>query len=217
MFTGLIEDLGTVRQLQTGAESGRITIATGLPMGEIALGDSISVNGVCLTVISFGGGLFSADVSPESLSRTTLGDLHPGQRVNLERALRLSDRLGGHLVSGHVDGVGTVLERFQDRNAVRFTLQLPRALNRYLVEKGSVAVDGISLTVNAVGEDTFSVAVIPLSLAKTTLQDRLVGARVNIETDILGKYVERLLSNRGSESPETASLGLEFLAKHGFL
>jgi riboflavin synthase len=217
MFTGLIEDLGTVRQLQTGAENGRITIATGLPMSEIAVGDSIAVNGVCLTVTSFGGGLFSADVSPESLLRTTLGGLNPGQRVNLERALRLSDRLGGHLVSGHVDGVGTVLERFRDRNAVRFTFQLPRDLSRYLVEKGSVAVDGISLTVNAVGEDTFDVAVIPLSLAKTTLQDRPVGARVNIETDILGKYVERLLSNRGTESPETASLGLEFLAKHGFL
>jgi riboflavin synthase len=217
MFTGLIEDLGTVRQLQTGTESGRITIATGLPMSEIAVGDSIAVNGVCLTVTSFGGGLFSADVSPESLSRTTLGDLNPGQRVNLERALRLSDRLGGHLVSGHVDGVGLVLERFRDRNAVRFTLQVPRDLSRYLVEKGSVAVDGISLTVNAVGEDTFDLAVIPLSLAKTTLQDRPVGARVNIETDILGKYVERLLSNKGTRSPETASLGLEFLAKHGFL
>jgi riboflavin synthase len=217
MFTGLIEDLGTVRQLQTGAERGRITIATGLPMSEIAVGDSIAVNGVCLTVTSFGGGLFSADVSPESLSRTTLGGLNPGQRVNLERALRLSDRLGGHLVSGHVDGVGIILERFRDRNAVRFTLQVPRGLSRYLVEKGSVAVDGISLTVNAVGEDTFDVAVIPLSLAKTTLQDRPAGARVNIETDILGKYVERLLSNRGTESPETASLGLEFLAKHGFL
>jgi riboflavin synthase len=217
LFTGLIEDLGTVRQLHTGAESGRITIATGLPMTEIAIGDSIAVNGVCLTVTSLGGGLFNADVSPESLSRTTLRDLHPGQRVNLERALRLSDRLGGHLVSGHVDGVGTVLERFRDRNAVRFTFQLPHALSRFVVEKGSVAVDGISLTVNAVGEEFFSVAVIPLSLAKTTLQDRPVGARVNIETDILGKYVERLLSSRGPEPPEAASLGLEFLAKHGFL
>jgi riboflavin synthase len=217
LFTGLIEDLGTVRQLQTGADSGRITIATGLPTAEIALGDSIAVNGVCLTVTSFGGGLFSADVSPESLSRTTLGELHPGQRVNLERALRLSDRLGGHLVSGHVDGVGQVVERSQDRNAVRFTIRMPAALSRYLVEKGSVAIDGISLTVNAVGPDTFSLAVIPHSLAKTTLQDRRVGSRVNIETDILGKYVERLLQNRGGNQAEAGSVGLEFLAKHGFM
>lgn len=217
MFTGLIEDLGIVRQLQNGSNSGLITVATGLPMAEIRLGESIAVNGVCLTVTHFGGGNFSADVSPESLSRSTLGELKPGNKVNLERALRLSDRLGGHFVSGHVDGVGEVIERFQDRNAVRFTIRMPKTLSPYLVEKGSVAIDGISLTVNKVLDDTFSLAVIPLSLSKTTLQDIRVGSRVNIETDILGKYVERLLKNRGDDPSPAGSMDLEFLAKNGFL
>mgnify|MGYP000344974137 CR=1 FL=1 len=216
MFTGLIEDLGTVRSLQTGGGSGRIAIATALPMDEIALGDSIAVNGVCLTVVEFGGGQFSADVSAESLSRTVLGELRPGQRVNLERALRLSDRLGGHLVSGHVDGLGVVSERYQDLNAVRFTIDIPPALLRYVVEKGSVAIDGISLTVNNVSAQGFSVAVIPHSLAKTTLQERGVGSRVNIETDILGKYVERLLKPAAGQD-EGTPLSLDTLAKHGFL
>lgn len=216
MFTGLIEDLGSVRSLQTGGGSGRITIATALPMDSIALGDSIAVNGVCLTVVAFGGGQFSADVSAESLSRTVLGDLRPGQRVNLERALRLSDRLGGHLVSGHVDGLGVITERFQDRNAVRFSIEVPASLVRYLVEKGSVAVDGISLTVNKVSKNNFSVAVIPHSLDKTTLQERAVGSRVNIETDLLGKYVERLL-RPDSKAAEGGSLSLDTLAKNGFL
>lgn len=216
MFTGLIEDLGTVRSLQTGGGSGRITIATSLSMDEIALGDSIAVNGVCLTVVNYGSGQFSADVSAESLSRTVLGDLRPGQHVNLERALRLSDRLGGHLVSGHVDGLGVVTERYQDRNAVRFTVEVPAALQRYLVEKGSVAIDGISLTVNSVSAQGFSVAVIPHSLAKTTLQERRVGSTVNIETDLLGKYVERLL-RPASERGEEGALSLDMLAKNGFL
>jgi len=217
MFTGLIEDLGTVRQLYCGADSGKIAVATRLPMAEVRLGESIAINGVCLTVTSFGDGLFYADVSPESLSRTTLGDLQPGQQVNLERAVPLGGRMGGHLVSGHVDGVGQVVDRYQDRNAVRFTVRMPTALSRYLVEKGSVAIDGISLTVNEVGKDTFGLAVIPLSLAKTTLQERRVGSRVNIETDILGKYVERLLRFREAEPADGGSVDLEFLAKHGFL
>jgi riboflavin synthase len=145
-----------------------------------------------------------------------LGHLRPGQQVNLERALRLSDRLGGHLVSGHVDGLGVVTERYQDRNAVRFTIEVPAALQRYLVEKGSVAIDGISLTVNSVSGKGFSVAVIPHSLAKTTLQERRVGSTVNIETDLLGKYVERLL-RPASERGEEGALSLDMLAKNGFL
>jgi riboflavin synthase len=216
VFTGLIEDLGTLRRFQKSGDSGRITIATAFPMQEIVMGESIAVNGVCLTVVDFGGGSFTADVSPESLARTNLGQLNTGSRVNLERALKLSDRLGGHIVSGHVDTQGVVTERRQDQNAVRFTIEVPQSQIRYLVEKGSVAIDGISLTVNAVAEQTFSVAVIPHSLAKTTLQWCEPGVRVNVETDILGKYVERLLRPAQS-TPKEGSISLDFLAKNGFM
>jgi riboflavin synthase len=215
MFTGLIEDVGTIRQLRRGGEGARITVATRLPMEEITLGESVAVNGICLTVVSFGSGTFAADVSPESLERSTLGELAPGAAVNLERALRLSDRLGGHLVSGHVDGVATVTERRQDRNAVRFTFRLPKELTRYLVEKGSVTVDGISLTVNEVGAESFGLAVIPHTLSATTLKDLRPGGRVNIETDLIGKYVERFLGKDPSSGGST--LDLRFLANNGFL
>jgi riboflavin synthase len=216
MFTGLIEDLGRVREIRKGSSGARITVATGVPMGELERGESIAVNGICLTVTTFGEGSFSAEISRESLERTTLGELSPGSPVNLERAMRLSDRLGGHLVSGHIDGVATVASRLKDGDCIRFTFAIPSALSRYLVEKGSVAVDGISLTVNAVSRADFSVSVIPHSLAVTTLQHKVVGSRVNIETDLIGKYVERLLVER--EDPQDRSpLNLEFLAKHGIL
>jgi len=216
MFTGLIEDLGTVREFRQGAESIRLTVATGIPMAELRLGESIAVNGICLTVVSFGAGLFSADVSPETLDRTSLGGLAAGDKVNLERALRLSDRLGGHLVSGHVDALAVVTERRRDANALRFSFTLPAAVNRYVVEKGSVAIDGISLTVNSVAAEGFSVAVIPHTLEMTTLKEKGAGARVNIETDLIGKYVERLMGGR-EQGPEKEPLSLDFLAKHGFL
>lgn len=216
MFTGLIEDLGTLKRFQKTGESGRITVATSIPMEEIVMGESIAVNGVCLTVVDFSGGTFTADVSPESLARTNLGSLGTGDRVNLERALRLSDRLGGHIVSGHVDALGVVAQRRQDQNAVRFTIEMPRPQLRYLVEKGSVTVDGISLTVNTVAENAFGVSVIPHSLAKTTLQWCEPGTRVNIETDILGKYVERLLQPASDAAPESG-IDHDFLARNGFL
>lgn len=216
MFTGLIEDLGTVRELRKNADSVRLKVATSIPMGEIELGESIAVNGICLTVVAFGDGMFAADVSPETVYRSTLAALVPGSRVNLERALRLGARLGGHLVSGHVDAVGSVVALVRDGNAQRLTFRLPAEINRYVVEKGSVAIDGISLTVNSVTDDTFSVAIIPHTLAETTLKDRQVGSQVNIETDIIGKYVERLLGRAPRE--ETRSpVDLDFLAKHGFL
>jgi riboflavin synthase len=214
LFTGLIEDLGTLRELRRGAAEVRLTVATALPMSELTLGESIAVNGICLTVVAFGNGTFSADVSVETVACTTLAELSPGHRVNLERALRLSDRLGGHLVSGHVDGIGTVIESTREGNATRFTFRVPTELSRYLVGKGSVAVDGVSLTVNTVAGETFSLAVIPHTLAMTTLQALVVGGRVNIETDIIGKYVERLV--RGGEGKESA-IDRQFLAKHGFL
>lgn len=215
MFTGLIEDVGLFLRLERSQGDTRAVIQTALPMDEIKLGDSIAVNGVCLTVVRFGNGQFVADVSPESLDRTNLGDLKAGQAVNLERALRLSDRLGGHIVSGHVDAVGEIVGRTTDQNAVRFTVRIPENLMRYVVEKGSVAVDGISLTVNKVEGNTFDLALIPHSLGQTTMEGAVVGTSVNIETDILGRYVERLLGGRPAEK-SAGSLSLDLLARNGF-
>jgi len=215
MFTGLIEDLGTLREIRTGADQARLTVATGLPMTELTLGESIAVNGVCLTVTSFGEGAFSAEVSPETMACTTLGNLARGARVNLERALRLSDRLGGHLVTGHIDGQGRIVERRKDGNAWRFKFQTDATVSAFLVAKGSVTIDGISLTVNEVAQDTFSLAIIPLTLSKTTLQDRTVGDTVNVETDLIGKYVARFLQDGSTVKPQGVTMDL--LAKNGFL
>ncbi len=215
MFTGLIEDLGTLRELRTGADQARLTVATRIPMTELTLGESIAVNGVCLTVTGFGDGCFSADVSPETLNCTTLGRLVTGARVNLERALRLSDRLGGHLVTGHVDGLGRIVERRRDGNAWRFRVQTEAAVAAFLVAKGSVTIDGISLTVNEVARDSFSLAIIPHTLAATSLQDRGVGDTVNVETDLIGKYVARFLASGAPAGP--AGVTADLLAKHGFL
>ncbi len=221
MFTGLIEDLGRIDNVKRHGRSFRLKVATSLPPSEIALGDSIAVNGVCLTVVRHGAGVFEADVSPETMQSSTFGALNVGDRANLERALRLGDRLGGHMVSGHIDTVGSIVQRAQDDIAVRFTLEIPREFMRYVIGKGSIAVDGISLTVNEVTETTFSVAVIPHSLAKTTLQHYGVGARVNIETDMLGRYIEKLLTPI-SDAPghsilsATTGLSIEKLAENGF-
>ncbi|MGK2945448.1 MAG: riboflavin synthase [Desulfuromonadales bacterium] len=215
MFTGLIEDLGTLLDIRTGTNQACLTVETKLPMAEFSLGDSIAVNGACLTVTSFGDGAFSADVSPETLKCTTLGHLTRGVRVNLERAMRLSDRLGGHLVTGHIDGRARIIERRLDGNAWRFKFLTDSAVNAFLVTKGSVSVDGISLTVNEVFENTFSLVIIPLTLAKTTLQDRKVGDDVNVETDLIGKYVARFLRNGAAGEPQGVTMDL--LAKNGFL
>jgi riboflavin synthase len=215
VFTGLIEDLGTIRELRHSGSKVQLWVATALPMDEIALGDSIAVNGICLTVVEFGGGSFIADVSPETMQCSNLGALQPGSEVNLERALRLSDRLGGHLVSGHVDDTAVVVCRRPDRNAIRFTFQLAAETLRYVVEKGSITIDGISLTVNEVTAETFSVAIIPHSLAQTTLKNMTVGSRVNIETDIIARYVEKLLGGRVPASG--GSLTMEQLAQNGFI
>lgn len=215
MFTGLIEDLGTLRELRTGADQARLTVATKIPLAQLTLGESIAVNGVCLTVTGFAEGCFSADVSPETLSCTSLGRLAPGAKVNLERALQLSGRLGGHLVTGHVDGLARIVERRRDGNAWRFRLQTEAAVAAFLVAKGSVTLDGISLTVNEVTKDSFTVAVIPHTLAQTTLQERAVGDAVNVETDLIGKYVARFLSAGTPGKP--AGVTFDLLAKHGFL
>jgi riboflavin synthase len=215
MFTGLIEDLGTLRDLRTGNAQSQLHVATGLPIAELTLGESIAVNGVCLTVTSFGDGAFTADVSPETLDCTSLRNLSRGARLNIERALRLSDRLGGHLVSGHVDGIAKITGVHKDSNAWQFTFQAEVAVMDFLVSKGSVAIDGISLTVNDVSENAFSLAVIPHTFSLTTLQDRKVGDEVNVETDLIGKYVARFLRNGAAEKPQGVTM--DVLAKHGFL
>lgn len=214
MFTGLIEEVGKVVQLDRTGSAGRLTVAATFPGDAVRLGDSIAINGVCLTVVTQGGGTFAFDVSPETLERTAFRSFKPGTPVNLERALRLSDRLGGHIVTGHVDCVATIAERHGQSGNTVLTFRLPRDTARYVVAKGSVTIDGISLTVNAVTGDGFSVNVIPHTTVSTTLQFRKPGDEVNIETDILGKYVERLLA--GQKEAGTG-LTLELLAKNGFL
>ena len=219
MFTGLIQTVGTVRQLDRQGQSAQLRIRSSLAQHDLCLGESIAVNGVCLTVVAWDSECFSVDVSPETLERSTLGQLLPNHQVNLERALRLTDRLGGHLVSGHIDCVGTVHRRYQDQNAVRIDITVPRESMRYVVEKGSVAIDGISLTVNHIENKSFSVAIIPHSLTMTTLKNCREGTRVNVETDLIGRYVERLLEWRGEgrKDPDGGALDLDFLAKNGFL
>lgn len=214
MFTGLIEDVGKLVQLVRSGEAGRLTVATALPISEIRQGDSVAVNGVCLTVTRQEEGALTFDVSPETLDRSILGALRNGAPVNLERALRLSDRLGGHIVTGHVDCIARVESRQEQANAIIFTFQLlDPVMTRYLVPKGSVAIDGISLTVNNVSGVSFSVAVIPHTAAMTTLSGRKAGDRVNVETDIVGKYVERLL---GGRTGAAGGVTLELLARNGF-
>lgn len=215
MFTGLVEEVGTVVRIDRCGDGAKLHIASGLPAAEICLGDSIAVNGVCLTVVAMGAGQFAFDVSPESMARTVFRNLRPGIPVNLERAVRLGDRLGGHLVSGHVDCIAVVTERREQSGNLLFSFRLPSRFAKYLIEKGSVAIDGISLTVNTVSADGFSINVIPHTAAQTTLQLRAVGEEVNIETDIIGKYVERLLGSRNIT--ENQGVSLELLAKSGFL
>lgn len=215
MFTGLIEDVGKVAAIGRIGDGARLQVSTGLLLDEIRLGDSVAVNGVCLTVVKKSAGTLFFDVSPESMDRTTFKLLRPGSSVNLERALRVGDRLGGHLVSGHVDCVALVRDRREVSGNHLFSFQLPAHHARSLIEKGSVAVDGISLTVNTVSDDGFSVNIIPHTAECTTLRHRKAGDEVNIETDVIGKYVERLLSGR--KEPGKEGVSLELLAKSGFL
>lgn len=213
MFTGLIEAVGKIAGIERHGAAARLTVEAPFPPAEIKQGDSIAVDGVCLTVVGKGGGTFTFDVSPETIDRTAFRRLKSGSRVNLERALRLSDRLGGHLVTGHADFVAVVTERREASGNIIFSFRIPREFSRYLVEKGSVSIDGISLTVNTVAADGFTVNVIPHTAMKTTLQEKRPGDEVNIETDIIGKYLERLLSMK--EKGEGVTLDL--LAKNGFL
>jgi riboflavin synthase len=197
VFTGIIEELGTVVAIDPLGDSARLSIRGATVTSDAAHGDSISVNGVCLTVVDNADGVFTADVMGESLDRSTLGSLTSGSAVNLERAATMATRLGGHVVQGHVDGVGAVLSREAGDQWETVTFSLPPQLSRYVVEKGSITVDGISLTVMAVTDDTFSVGLIPTTLKLTTLGAKGVGEQVNLEVDIMAKYVEKLLAKGG--------------------
>lgn len=216
MFTGLIETVGTVSELKRQGGGGVLVVASTMASQELELGESIAVNGACLTVTAWTSSTFSVDISPESFERSTLGKLRRGQSVNLERALRLSDRLGGHLVSGHIDGTAVMKKRYQDENAVRLHFEAAPEVMRYVVEKGSIAIDGISLTVNSADKNSFSVAIIPHSLGRTTLKDAKPGSVVNIETDLIGRYIERFVLF-GREEQKPGSVNIDLLAKNGFL
>ncbi len=220
MFTGLIEGTGTLIRTDRHGPDARMVIRADFETGGFVLGESIAVDGVCLTVVSFQGGQFAADVSAETLSRTTLSEKTPGRRFNLERALRLGDRFGGHIVSGHIDGLGVLRDRKQEGRSWRLYFQIPEGLSRYTIEKGSIAVNGISLTINGCGQGSFDVNIVPHTAGETTVGELQPGDRVNIEVDVVGKYVERLLGAwKPGGVPEPAAksaIDLAFLQKHGF-
>ena len=215
MFTGIVEEVGTIRAIRRGAHSSVLSIQAKTVLSDLSIGDSVAVNGVCLTAVSKDSGGFSADVMHETLNRSSIGALTVGSRVNLERAMAADGRFGGHIVSGHIDGTGTIAALRRDDNAVWYTVKADPALLRYIVEKGSIAIDGISLTVASVEADRFSVSLIPHTAAVTILGEKRPGDVVNLETDIIGKYVERLMQPKHPVQPQS-KITLEFLAQNGF-
>ena len=215
MFTGIIEEMGIVKSIKNNA----ITIEADKIFDDLKLGDSVAVNGACLTISSFSNKIFNADITLETLSRTNLGDLKSGFKVNLERALTLSKRLGGHIVSGHIDGVGVIKNISKNDRDIILKIEVPASLMKYIIEKGSVAVDGISLTVAEVNKNIFSIAIIPHTFKETILYYKKEGDKVNIENDIIGKYVEKLLQFNNFDNEKNnknSNINMEFLIKNGF-
>ncbi|MFC1812561.1 riboflavin synthase [Thermodesulfobacteriota bacterium] len=221
MFTGIIEGFGIIKEMSPTGQGRRLALEAEFDLNQTKIGDSISVSGACLTVVAIDGRRFKADLSPETLEKTTFGNTKIGDRVNLERSLRLSDRLDGHLVSGHIDGLGTIKEKKQAGNAIIITFGVSEPLSRYMIKKGSVAVDGISLTINNCDRSSFDVSIIPHTAKLTTMGFKRIGDSVNIEADMIGKYVERFLTQK--ESAENgkkitpSSIDKQFLEKAGFL
>jgi riboflavin synthase len=211
MFTGIIEEEGFIKSIRAGGRSSRIVISATKILEDLKIGDSINTDGVCLTVTEFSPSTFTVDVMPETMLRSTFGKLKPGSKVNLERALRLSDRLGGHIVSGHIDGTGILEKIRKDENAVWLSIAAEEPILRYIVEKGSVAIDGISLTVAKVDRRAFEVSVIPYTQVETTILAKKTGDAVNIECDIIGKYIEKLSKTNGGK------IDVNFLAENGFV
>ncbi|MFO7665459.1 MAG: riboflavin synthase [Desulfobacterales bacterium] len=220
MFTGIIEGLGRIAMVRSSGKGKRLAIDADFILDGTCIGDSIAVSGACLTVVEINRSRFEVDVSPETLEKTTLGNTGTGDRVNIERALRLSDRLDGHLVSGHIDGLGTITRKKMDGNAVLISVGVPESLSRYIIKKGSVAVDGVSLTVNKCGEGWFEVSIIPHTVKLTTMGFKEKGAFVNIETDLIGKYIERFVGsglNVEKEKASASSIDMQFLERTGFI
>ena len=221
MFTGIIEGLGTIAGIRSSGQGKRLTVEADFSLDQTKIGDSISVSGACLTAVKIDGKRFEVDVSPETLQITTFGQAKVGERLNIERALRLSDRIDGHLVSGHIDGVGIVKKRESLSNAIIVTIGADESLTQYMIAKGSVAMDGISLTINARESDNFSVSVIPHTAQLTTIGFKNKGDRVNIETDMIGKYVERFISGRPGRNKENrskqGSIDHAYLVRTGFI
>ena len=215
MFTGIIEEVGEIQSIKKGANSAVITIKASTVLGDLHLGDSVALNGVCLTAVSIGKNNYSVDVMHETLRRTNLGELKSGSKVNLERAMAANGRFGGHIVAGHIDGTGIVEEITKDETAVWYRISAGEELLRYIVEKGSIAIDGISLTVARVSGKDFSVSIIPHTQGETTLSERKVSDVVNLECDIIGKYVERLCGAK-KEEPKKSTMTREFLLENGF-
>ena len=216
MFTGIIEAVGTVRSKQPKGGDLKVEIEVGvMDMSDVKLGDSIAVNGVCLTVIELTGLGFLADISNETVAHTRWNDIQVGDRVNLEKALTPTTRLGGHLVSGHVDGVGEVITRSEDARSIRLTLAAPAELAKYIAHKGSITVDGVSLTVNAVDGNNFQLNIVPHTAKETTIYGFQSGRKVHLEVDLLARYLERLIS--GQQTQKTKSLSEGFLSEHGFV
>lgn len=216
MFTGIVEEIGKIVRVEKGAKSSRLTVSGDKIFSDLKLGDSVATNGVCLTVTSFSKGIFTADVMNETLKRSNLGELRQGSMVNLERAMIANGRFGGHIVSGHIDGTGVITKIEQDDIAVWYTIRADRKIMKYIIEKGSVAIDGISLTIAKVTDNDFAVSLIPHTAKETVLGYKKTGDTVNLENDVVGKYIEHFLSFK--EEPETKSSGItkEFLLKAGF-
>ena len=217
MFTGIIESIGILQAITPKGEDISVTVNVGkLDMGDVKLGDSIATNGVCLTVVALTENTYTADLSLETLKRTGFVDYKAGDKVNLEKAMLPTTRFGGHIVSGHVVAVGEIIERHQIGRAVEFWIQLPQNLAKYVVEKGSITVDGISLTVNDLRKNAFKLTIVPHTAAETTMDNFSVGQKVNLEVDVIARYLERLVIGQKEEQPES-SVTMDLLAKSGFL
>jgi riboflavin synthase len=213
MFTGIIEDKGKVLRVEYQGQGKRLNVELPPYLTEVQLGDSININGVCLTIVEKKEQVIELDLSQETLQKTILGELREGDQVNLERALRLTDRLGGHIVTGHIDGIGMIVGKRKERDFFQLRIRIPESVSRYVVQKGSIAIDGTSLTVNKYQEGEIQMTLIPYTIEKTTLRDKQVGDRVNVEADILGKYVEKLF---GRGDRKSGSIDMPFLMEHGF-